>query len=442
MMFPGLCAEAPSVSVRIFLGSQPTMNVEKNLIKSIQGVHSWFSSRKRVKDAGNEFLDLDSSSIDTELLLRHSHVFFVRRHVVQDMIDKQFSLLDQGKPAKAVDPAILSCLKEGHAETNKALEQELFILSEKKKTLTEQGRRELDPTMSFESSDILSTMRCVEEDIGCPGGDCDEESSVVDREAMYKARSFLPLPLVQKECQQLIRLFNPNISISSLDKKEMKLLMGKVLPCDYSKIGCIQKLFPYDVSAYYRFVGERLCGEKGANSFKRYLWGNIFRRFASHPSYLCQISQYWSIVAEVDSNPPVTILPTEIANLVCRSQQLFPAIKYHTLYMYSSPEVAREHWRSDVFVPNGRLFPFIGANACDELLAEVLVDAFWKNFSFAPTSNILEDEIIRSCSSFVSDVSSLYGNNLGALLLKASDSIRVAVSPIQVLKATDDLTSV
>lgn len=70
-------------------------------------------------------------------------------------------------------------------------------------------------------------------------------------------------------------------------------------------------------------------------------------------------------------------MPHEVACAVCLQQSLFPAIKFRAAYMYTSPDIARRHWRSDGVIPLLRLFPVLGNSVAHHLAAGVLVESEW-----------------------------------------------------------------
>lgn len=407
------------MAVRVFLGTQPQLNVERKLLRQVQGVFAWYNSKKRIKEQANEFLELDATSNDVDTMLRYAHVHFVRKFIVQEVTEKQLALLEAGKPPKAADHSTLSCINECLFAGAKNVEAELSILANVKQTASAlPGRRELDPSAPLERSDILAMMRCFEED----------NSAVADFES--RSRAFLPASVVASQAHNLIAFLCPDAK-KDLEKKDAKLL-AKMVSGDYNKIGCVDKLRPIDVTATYRFLGERLCGAAPGETFKRYLWANVLRKYATHPGYLASISSYWTVSAGLDASPPLLQLPLSTAEAACAAQKHFPALKFRALSMYTSPDTARQQWRGDDFIPFGQLFPLLGSAAADELLASTLVEGYWERLGLKPADNIKEDRIARGIQAFVDEMSTLYNSNLELLLQRVGDAHKVVIPPVKV----------
>ena len=413
-MFPGVCAEGAAIPVRVFLGTQPSLKVGQLLTRSMQPVYPWYVSRKRVKEQVNDFMELDGSSIDTDIMLQYAHVHYVRRHVVETLIEKQLSILDAGKPAKQADPVVTACLSELVSQSTGTVEQEFAVLGQTKATLGGPGRRELDPAGPMDRGDILCMMRCFEEDaLG---------ENMKDLES--RCKPFFPVKRVQEYAMKLVSVFGEGTF--KLDKKDEKLLR-KLIPSDYDKVGATDKLRPVDAIAYYRFIGEHAVAPQGS-TFTKQLWGNVFRKIASHPKYMSSISQYWSITTGLDLNPPESQLPVEYCTAACAGLNRFPAIAFRTLESYSSETIARQRWSQDpYFVPCGRLFHMIGKSASEEALANVLVDGYWHRLGVSPSDNVLEERFVRSLRTFVEETSAMYGSNVDGLMGRVADSFKDAV---------------
>ena len=413
-MFPGVCAEGASIPVRVFLGTQPVLKVGQLLTRSMQPVYPWYMSRKRVKEQVNDFMELDGSGVDTDILLQYAHVHYVRRHVVEELIEKQLSILDAAKPSKQADPAVSACLSELVSQSTGTVEQEFAVLAHTKSTLGGPGRRELDPSGAMDRSDILCMMRCFEEDAhGAEMHDLDS-----------RCKPFFTVTRVHEHANRVVSLFNSQPA--QLDKKDERLLK-KLLPADYDKVGATDKLRPIDVVALFRFVGER-CVAPQSSTFTKHLWGNVFRKIASHPKYMAQLSQYWSITTGLDPNPPQAQLPLELCMASSAGMNRFPAIAFRSLESYSSESTARQRWRQDpYFVPCGRLFHLMGKRASDEAVASVLVDGYWHRLGVAPQDNVLEERFVRGIRSFVEEASVMYDSNIDGLLGRVADSFKNAV---------------
>ncbi|CUF84596.1 Hypothetical protein, putative [Bodo saltans] len=420
-MLPGLCGEISPVANRLFLGTQPTMAVEQRLLRQMQVVYPWLASRKRVKEAGTEFMEIDLASIDAELLLRYNHVFFARRQIHDELIEKQLTLLESSKPPKAAEVAITQGLTDIHRAAAKRIYHEINELQALKPTCTVSGRRELEPSAAFQSYDILTMMRVAEENAA-------PELSHVESQC----RAFLPADRVHDSAAALAReiFATEGEAKAQLDKKELKLWSRHNAP-DYNKIGCVAKYRPLEVAAYYRFFGERIVSTN--SGFRRSLWGNLFRKMATTPSYLTSISRYWALHSGLDaqgrSGAPSTI-PSNIASAACEHDKMFRGLQFRNLFMYSSIEVARQTWRVDNFVPLMRLFPLMGQQASDEALAFLLVEDFWATLTNSESSIVINDAIIRASKQFVEDNALLHDSNIDGLLNKAqSSAARVLPEP-------------
>lgn len=424
-MLPGLCGDIAPVALRVFLGTQPVLAMEQRLLRQMQVVYPWLASRKRVKESGNEFIEVDLASIDAELLLRYSHVFFLRRQVHDEMIEKQLALLESGKPPKAAELSVTQGLNDIHRSVSKRVLHEVSQLAAKKPQCNVAGRRELDPQAPFQSFDLLTMMRVAEQDAS-------PEIEDVERQC----RAFLPVDRVHEGAAALAReVFAENERKPQLDKKDLKL-WGRHHTPDYGKVGSVQKYRPQEVAAYYRFFGERIVATPSA--FRRSLWGNIFRKIAMTPSHLTSISRYWALHSGLDTQQeggdctPAN-LPVDLAIAACRAEGMFPGLSFRNLFMYSSVDVARQQWRLETFTPLMRLFPLLGQQASDEALAFILVEDFWASITATDGASglTISDAVVRAAKQFVEDCSGLYDSNVDGLLVKAQASaLRVMPEPV------------
>lgn len=410
-MLPGLCGDGAVAAFKLFLGTQPTVAVEQRLLRNVQTVYPWFASRKRVKEAANDFMEVDLASVDSELLQRYSHTFYVRRQMFDESLDKQLALLESGKPPKAADVAVSQALAEIHATAQRAIEQEFSALAQLKPQCNVAGRRELDPAAPFHPFDTLCMMRVAEEDTA--------QAKYGLTEVESRAREFFPAERVHETAAQLAQGLLGDEAKLQLDKKDARL-WTRMHPSDYNKVGCISKYRPIDVAAYYRFFGERAV--KSQDPFTRALWGNVFRKFASNARYLTSISRYWSLQSGLDNNPIEVNLPTNIANAIEDTSSLFPGVSFRTLYFYSSAETARQLWRVDPFVPLMRLFPLMGQSCAEEALAFLLVENVWSQIVTDNSVNVSEETITRELKSFVEDAAALRSHNVEKLLTQVTDA--------------------
>lgn len=424
-MFPGLCGDAAAAPLRVFLGTQPVLAVEQRLLRQIQPVFPWFTSRKRVKEQANDFLEIDLAAIDGELMLRYPHVFYVRRQVFDESVEKQLALLEGGKAPKMADQAVMDCLTGIHVSVAKQIHTEIDKLREIKKLCTVAGRRELDPTAPLHYHDLLCMMRVAEED------------AVTIPDVESRCKSFLTSERIHGCAVALAKEFFGSETKYELDKKDQRL-WSRMFPSDYSKVGCVEKYRPTDVAGYYRFFGERAC--KQSDAFRRGLWGNIFRKFATHPHYLCSVSQYWSVESGLDTKPNDVTLPMDLAKAAATQASLFPAMKFRTMYFYTSPEIAKTAWRLEAFVPHMKLFPLMGHTISEETLAWLLVEDFWRGLGISDDGSVTNDAVIRAVKQFVSDVSSLREANAELLLTKVSDCAPKVI-PVTESEAPADKTA-
>lgn len=412
--FPGLCGELTATPFRVFLGTLPTLAVEERFLRQLQPVYAWYSSRKRVKEQANEFIEIDLASCDPELLLRYSHVYYVRRQLFEELVDKQLTLLDTGKAPKMADPALLECLRSCNADIADRLNYEVRQLQMAKRAACVPGRRELDPNAPLEIHDYACMMRLVEEDT------CGVE------DAEMKARAYLPRDLVEAKVSYLTKRLLGSDAKGALDKKDVKLF-NRMIPPDYVKVGSIEKLRPCDVTAYFRFYGERISKVNLENYFKRALWGHVYRKFATHPSFLQGISMYWARHSGLDTSTHANTMPKELASAVCHQQSLFSAIKFRSQYSYTSPDIARQTWKRDVVIPLMRLFPLVGAQIAEDLAAGILVEAFWSGLSLGEDADLFGDSLARSVRQFVDEVGNTYEVTADAVLKRVEDGCKVAV---------------
>ncbi|KAK7195454.1 hypothetical protein NESM_000472600 [Novymonas esmeraldas] len=430
-VFPGLCAEVASTSYRVFLGTLPSLAVEERFLRQVQPVFPWYASRKHVKEQASEFLEIDLASCDPELLLRYTHVYYSRRQLYNELVDRQLTLIETGKTAKVADSALLACLAELNIAITPRLQYELHTLQEAKKACRVPQRRELSPDAPLEAHDYLCMMRVVEEDLaGVP-------------DAEMQARAYLPREVLETKARELAGMFfghgasrkgsgggsGGGGSSAALEKKEQRLLQ-RMLPVDYSKVGAVDKLRPVDVTALYRFTGERICGLPADKPFARALWGHVFRKVASHPWYLQHASLYWARHSGLDPQSSATTMPADLAAAVCMQQALFPALKYRCQYLYTSPDMARQQWRTDHVVPLLRLFPLLGAPAAEDLAAHLVVEGEWAKLGIAGDGNVLQDTVLRQLREMVEQMSALYDSNTDAVLKRAEEGAKVLCPPL------------
>lgn len=423
-MLPGLCGDAASSSFRLFLGTLPALGVEQKLLRQVQPVFPWFTSRKRVKEQMHELLDLDLASVDFELIMRYCHVFYVRRQMFDESIEKQLTILDTGKPPKLGDVTLVQCLTDANLAAVKRLHHEMEYLGNVKQRCVTPTRPELNPSARFETLDTLCMMRVAEND------------AVGMEDLESRCKPYLPSGKVHAAAQLLAKeLFGlENLKNNGdLDKKDAKL-WSRMVPSDYNKTGCVEKYRPIDVTAYFRFYGERVSkpvqGTEASESFRRALWGNIFRKFATHASYLVHVSENWAKFSGLVTSTPDVQLPFELAKGACLQQSLFPAHRFRAMYAYSSPDLARQSWRVDPLIPMMRLLPLIGQPMCEEALAHVLVEDFWQTLNLGETESPADDRVVRALRSFVGDAVSLHGSNLDAVLHRFTEGFQRVVPPL------------
>lgn len=442
-MLPGLFGDAPAVANRVFLGVLPQLNTERRLIRQLGPVMPWYQTRRRVKEMASEFVELDLASADAETMLRYAHIFYVRREVCRDSAEKQLAMLESGKAPKPAEQAMVSCLAELNARISRRLDEELTLLSSTKKNTTylstlypltseqlanaENNEKldalrkplELDPQAPLEPADYLAMMRVCEED-AC---------GIIDLEA--RCKPFLPAPHILAGVRKFAASIMGKDDIKpELDKKDLKLLSRMVLP-DYTKVGCVEKYRPFDVTAVYRFYGERLL--KNGETFTRCLWGHLFRKFSTHPSFLISISKNWATTTGLAPQSPQPFLPVDLATAAWAQQQLFPALKFRAQYMYTSPEHARQAWKSDHFVPMMRLFPLFGQHMTEDLAANILVEAYWAKLHLEPSESVHEESFWRGVRAFVSETSAMRESNLEGLMVRLTDAFPTAI-PLDVKK--------
>lgn len=416
-VLPGFCGEIASVPYRVFLGAHPTLSVEQRFLRQLQPVFHWYTSRKRVKEQANEFMEIDLASCDPELMLRYSHVYYVRRQLYEELIDRQLTLVETGKSVRLADSGLLSCLTQCNADITRRHAYEMFVLQQAKRSCNAPNRRELDPGTPLEAYDLLAMMRVVEEDVG----------NVIDAE--MQARPFLPQALVEAKVQELSALLlGPNIK-KGMDRKEARLLQ-RMIPSDYATIGCVAKFRPVDVTTLYRYVGQRTTRLPADHGFKRSLYAHTFRKFATHPHYLRSISMYWARHSGMDPEAPQTTMPKELAEAVCVQQNLFPAVKFRSQYLYTSPELARQQWRTDGVVPLMRLFPTFGQEAAEDLAAAMVVESEWSKLQLEPETSPLQESVVRSLTQMLDEVSGLYDSNREALWKRVVDGTRIVCPPL------------
>lgn len=459
---PGLAAEALSnTAVRLFCGRLPELGIERRILSnSCQLVYPWFASLKRVKEQANEFVEIDVSGVDAELILRYNHVFFARRAFHTEAIVKLLSALETGKPPKDAQPDVLSCLADCNLDVAPRLAFEEKKLLHAKRISNGPLRRELQRQSPLDAWDVLPMMRCVEDD---------DVSKDVGPGAEFSARAYLSVPRCEAAVEELASLLlpsSPKRTFASVDKRETRLF-GKVVPRDYDKVGYVAKLRPLDLTAMARFFGERFAAAEqpaasgsGGNAaapppshvvFQRHLWGNMFRCFTQHPSFLRYSSVYAGSMLQcgvsggghgsIASTSPFqtaaaagidhSSMSVALAKAVTAQQRMLPAHRFRLQHRFVSVDGARQYWSVEPCVaPIGRLLPLIGQGVAEDLLASVLVDAFWAPIHATPDVNALDDRVIRECQGFVKDMVALRETGHEKVLHKVRDAFKLVVSPL------------
>lgn len=289
-ILPGVCGDIAAKPYLLFLGTQPHLKVHERLLRQLQPVYAWYASRRRVREQAKEFVELDLTGCDAELMMRYCHVYYVRRQIYDELMSRQLTLIETGKAARMADERVLGCLSQGNVVLQTRLNAELQMLQRAKQSCVNvPHRRELRPAAPLEAHDYLCMMRLVEEDV----------CGVVDAE--MQARTYFRQDVVHSHAERLAGLlFLPEEgtedSRRALDKKEQKLL-HRLIPCDYHRIGAVPKLRPFDVATYFAFCGAHWCArgdDSHTDLFRRALWSHVFRKYATHPSYLRDISLYWA----------------------------------------------------------------------------------------------------------------------------------------------------
>ncbi|CCW68140.1 unnamed protein product [Phytomonas sp. Hart1] len=420
---PGLSGDLTAVPYRFFLGTLPGLYVEKRILRQLQAVFPWYALRKRIREQNNEFIELDLGGCDPELILRYAHVHYSRRQVHDELIERQLTILETGKLINLSDASLLKCLTDCNALILRRLDYELHQLQKAKRACNVAHRRELNPDDILEPHDHLCMMRVVEEDV-CGVSD-----------AEMKACAYLPFGLVERKAQEFIRTLGGDHSDNKegdyiLGKKDQKLLQ-RLIPADYAKVGCVKKLRPVDVTTYYRFAGERLNRFHPIDQyFKRCLYGHVCRKVATHPPYLRSISMYWARYSGLDAHSSLTTMSPELAEAVCTQQLLFPALKFHSQFLYSSPDLVRQMWRTGNVVPLMKLYPLLGAAAAEDLAAGMVVEAEWARLSPMSESMPLQEGVLHTLREAIEQASDWYISNRDALWKRVQEGVNVICPPL------------
>lgn len=470
---PGLCAEFPATPLRLFLGTLPSKKVEQRLSRDLLPVHAWFASRKRVKEQANEFLELDLASCDAELMLRYCGIPFIRRYLFHELVDRQLTLIETGKAAPLPDIGLAKCL-EDCMSTAVAPRME-FELEQLRRWPRANGNMEnggithqndnvsggVSSSFPSSSSSNVSSAPVEAHDLLFLMREVENRTYPLAPDAEMQARPFFPKQRVQAGAEALVRLFQhqggsaaPSPVLS--DKKDVRLLQRQS-PGDAVRIGGVEKMRPADVTAYFRFVGERLVfpaagggssKKKGvdtpapASFFRQALMGNVFKKIATHPAYIESLSTYWSREAgweEPGSNPsdvpsssssssfPASLPPT-LSRAVCGQQTMFPALKWRAQYLYTSPDIARRRWRTEnTTIPLMRLFPLLGRPAAEDLAAALVTESLWAKLGISTAdgsdASPLQEHILRELKDHINRVSAAFERNpeeLGTQMLEGA----------------------
>jgi hypothetical protein len=412
---PGLIADVAGANIKVFLGTQPSLVVSKRLLPQMQSCYPWYSSRKSIKEQTNEFIELDAAALDVELFLRHCHIFFTRRQVYQDTLDKLTTLVEKGKLPKEAQPSTLTCLGQvmEQSRTRSAFEEKQLLFTKKMCSL------ELEPNAALDSWDIPAMMRVFAE----------RQSPIEDAEA--KAKAFLPAQTMMEAAEHLAKIVLPSEiqKGAPMEKKDLRLIGKHLLSTyDYKKIGCVDKMRPLDVTAYYRFFAERSVkpGQGPTGTFIPLLWGHVFRKFATHPEYLMQHSKYWLSEVDRKSGSP---MPSDLALAVCAAQNALPATQLRLLNQYTNVEYSKHLWRKDWFVPLFRLFPLLGHGVAEDVMAGLMIDSAWSKLKLTPTSNPLDEQVVKEVQAAVSEAAALRESNPDLFYSKVIEAAAVAMPP-------------
>ncbi|CAD2217976.1 hypothetical protein AGDE_05227 [Angomonas deanei] len=250
-----------------------------------------------------------------------------------------------------------------------------------------------------------------------------EEDACGVEDAEMKARAFLPRALIDRKAAKLVEHLIGK-SDFTLDKKDQKTL-SRLVPGDYTKVGCVEKVRPVDVATVFRFVGERGAKLPAGEYFKRALWGHAFRKYATHPAYLSSISSYWAKECGLDKESALSTMPMDLAKAVTLQQNLFPAHKYRAQYLYCSTDIARQQWKSDSVIPLLRLFPTLGSQCAEDLAASVIVDSEWSKLKLTEDDNPTQEGVVREVRRIVEEAGSLYDSNIDGILNRVEEGVKM-----------------
>lgn len=418
---PGVCTSSAAVPYRLFLGTLPSKKIENALLNQFVPVHGWFSSRKRVKEHANEFFELDLSSCDAELILRYCDIPFIRQHVFQELVERQLTLLETSKkPISLPEAGFAECLEEVMSTASQHVSAELAeLLSVQKSCSSSIIPQATGKVVDSDLLYLMNTAATASTTCSVPHGTHIE----------MQARPFLCKNMVMESVIQLAKAFHeeglpfgatssssgPPKAPFALEKRENTLL-NRQIPADVVRTGAVEKLRPVDVSALYRFYGERLMqgkDNKGPSYFHQALVGNIFERFATNPVYLSSISMYWARYVGLDSDSSLSTLPDDISRASCGMQLAFPALKLRALHLYTSPDIARRSWRSQEagLIPLFRLFPLFGRYAAENMAAFLVAESMWKKLPIQSNTNPLQKHVIQEIVSGVGKCAEAFDRN-------------------------------
>lgn len=372
--------EQPAAPLRVLMGSISQKKIENRLLSSMLPVHAWFTSRKRVKEQANELLEIDLSSCDAELMLRYANIPFVRRYVFNELIDKQLTLLEVGKPPSLPDPGLLAVLEDGVKRIAGHVQKELQHLSS---SCSRSPSSESPSHSPVAPHDLLFLMREAET----------QHTQSIVPQAEMQARSYLPSTKVKRSLDSLSKVFFGD-AVAELDRKEVKLI-HRHIPPDTIRVGSVEKMRPADITSLFRFYGERLqkATKTKSSFFCQCLVGHLYGKFACHPVYLQQASMYWA--AESGLVQSSSAMPSNLAHAVCEQQQMFPALKLKSQFLYASPDIARQLWRTEHFIPLQRLYPLMGSRMVENLAAQLVTEGIWRGGQLQDKGTPLEDHFLQ-----------------------------------------------
>eukprot|EP01064_Diplonema_japonicum_P013165 TRINITY_DN20597_c0_g1_i1.p1 TRINITY_DN20597_c0_g1~~TRINITY_DN20597_c0_g1_i1.p1 ORF type:complete len:591 (+),score=173.39 TRINITY_DN20597_c0_g1_i1:92-1774(+) len=352
----------------------------------------WLLSKPPVNVDGNKFVEINLNSDDTLLLLRQSRLFNVRQEALQEAKAMQLKLLEDMEKNDEIQKVpqkwegYLNDLKRG---SQSQAEKEYLQLS-RWKVRTEERKPERD-VLPYDYLWVAHAMK----------------SKVCTIES--HAKQYFPLHSV---IQGIKILADKLLGIKEPPKDEDWYV--SLCPWfTYEEVvkGYPRTLTPVQAWQMFRHAGHKLAltlKEENPNSLitSADLYGQLFERFASNPTFMGTYTNHWSRV-ELLPSASQQPLPPKYASLLAKSYRNMPAFRVQQAWWYAQPDKLKDEVLEEGIyfypVPSVRHTLKCGVPALKGIMAELAASMLWHHLADDGDIDI-NDELFEQLSMAVEEV--------------------------------------